>query len=334
MKRIRTLMSLDLSLSRRNSLAVYSVLAPLLLSVIIRLVIPAAGGGRFLFAVSSSLPHELKAALSRYGELEEFPSTDALTARVDRRDDVPGILFEGGTPLLLLQGNEDPGLGYVVSALLEDASRESLGIRFSVASLDRGADTADTIRTYASAMMLMLCLFIGGLTVGFAIVEEKESRMVRALAVSPLRMSEFLTARSFLAFLIGAAGGALSVVILMGGSISYVRLLIACLCSLLVALPFGFIIGAFADNQMTAFALVKLLMALFLTLPFVSIFVPSEWQRLFWIFPNYWMFRSFMDVLSGMSPGSCALSSALTAASGSIMTALLLPRLRRGLRFR
>jgi hypothetical protein len=102
------------------------------------------------------------------------------------------------------------------------------------------------------------------------------------------------------------------------------------LVSLLVALPFGFIIGAFADSQMKAFVLITLLMAVFLTLPFVSIFVPAVWQWPFYIFPNYWMFLALSNALMTDIHAGFGYSIRLTAATGCGLIALLISRIRTG----
>jgi hypothetical protein len=106
------------------------------------------------------------------------------------------------------------------------------------------------------------------------------------------------------------------------------------LVSLFVALPFGFIIGGFADNQMTAFALLKLLMAAFMTVPFVSIFVPANWQWAFFIFPNYWMFQTLSHAFVGSAHVQLWVAAPLTVVTGLALLALLYGRLRKGLRLR
>lgn len=104
--------------------------------------------------------------------------------------------------------------------------------------------------------------------------------------------------------------------------------------SLFVALPFGFIIGAFADNQMKAFALIKMLMLIFLTLPFISKFVPVNWQWIFYILPNYWMFTSLRNILVGPGYTDYLLSLLLTAGTGLIMIGIVIPKLKKGLKLR
>jgi len=79
---------------------------------------------------------------------------------------------------------------------------------------------------------------------------------------------------------------------------------------------------------------VKLLMAVFMTIPFISIFIPGNFQWLFFIFPNYWMFQLLQNVIMGTSLAGFALTAPLTMGSGCLFVALLYPVMRKGLRLR
>jgi ABC-2 type transport system permease protein len=132
----------------------------------------------------------------------------------------------------------------------------------------------------------------------------------------------------------GIMTGFVSCIILLGFDINYGAIVLSILFSLTVSIPFGFIIGAFADNQLTAFAIVKLLMAVFLTFPFVSIFVPDNWQWVFYPLPNYWMFVTMKNALAGPAHIGFWPAALITLVSGIALMALLFPKIRKGVKLR
>ena len=335
-KRVTNFFRLDTALSLRDSLTVYSLISPVILAIILRLVVPSVGNAALTIAADRSVPVSVREHLEAYTRVEIYNNRGQILERVNRNDDVPGLYCENGEYNLVLEGNEDAESGTGFAAIVRDATADpdSAAFRTVTFQIEDLQGKKPPVLEYIAVMMVMLSLMIGGIITGFNIVNEKETKAINALAVSPLRMFEYIAARSILAIIIGCTAGIISVFILLGWNVNLAGLLIAMLLSLLVALPFGFVIGAFADNQMTAFALIKLLMAVFLTLPLVSLFVPAAWQWIFYLFPNYWMFSLLCHALAGNAHVGYGLSAILTAVTGLLLTGLLFPKLSRGLRLR
>ena len=344
LRRIGNFFRLDLALSTRDSVLLYSLISPLILALIVRLVVPSVQQNTFTMAVHDRVPQAVVEYLETFGSVEHFVDAEAVRVRVGGYDDVPGLVFDDSRYLLILEGNEDARAAEGFVALVRDATARAGGDRIAatpIAVTDLGSQPAPILE-YGAVMIVCLSLFVGGVLVGFNVVDEKESGMIAAMAVSPLRVVEYIAARGILAAVIAYVAGFGSAYIILGAAVPAGLLALAILAALFVALPFGFIIGGLADNQMTAFALIKLLMALFLSLPFVSIFVPGHLQWLFYVFPNYWMFQAVRSVLvqtvvdTGVGAGSVGLewSMPLSVATGLAMTMLLYPRLKRGLRLR
>jgi ABC-2 type transport system permease protein len=56
----------------------------------------------------------------------------------------------------------------------------------------------------------------------------------------------------------------------------------------------------------------------------VSIAIPRSWHWLFYVFPNYWMFRSFENIyVTGARVGDLPLAAAVTLATGMVLLVLL-----------
>ncbi len=330
-RRIANFFKLDAALSIRDSIMVYSLISPLVLALVVRLVVPTVQGTTFTMVVDESVPQRVATELARYGDVERVASLAALEERVEENDDVPGLYRVDERFVLVLEGNEDEGALEGFRTIVADAI--DLADTTTIAITDLEGE-APPILEYAAVMLVVLALFVGGILVGFNIVYEKESAVIRAMAVSPLRMVEYVAARSILAVILAYGAGFGSAYIVLGAAVPPASLALAIAAALFVALPFGFIIGAFADNQMTAFALIKLLMAFFITVPFVSIFVADRFQFFFFVFPNYWMFTSVSNALVGSGVVGQGLAMLLSVVTGLIMVVLLFPRLRKGLRLR
>jgi ABC-2 type transport system permease protein len=336
MKRLITFFRLDANLSLKDSITIYSLVSPIILAILFAILLPGVQDLRIDLAVQQSgIPDQrILQRLGEYGSLEVLPDRSAVIARVQEYDDMAGITWNAdGSPEIILEGNESAVDAELIAALLRAAADDAPG--FSASSRNLGGEGAP-ITEYITVMMVMLGLLIGGLLIGFNIVEEKESGVIRALATSPLRIGEYIAARSIFALIIGVVSGFLSLVILMGFTVNLGLFFLAVGLSLLVALPFGFIIGSFADNQMTAFAMVKLLMMVFMSIPLVSIFVPAGFQWLFYILPNYWMFVLLSNVIVGeaWTHSGLLFSAVATLVSGLAFIALLIPAMKKRLKLR
>jgi ABC-2 type transport system permease protein len=330
LQRILNFFKLDITLSTRDSVLIYSLVSPLMLAIIVRVMVPSVQASTFTMALHDEIPPTVIERLSAFGDVETYGSPAEVIDRVNDNDAVPGVYLEGGDYVLVLEGNEEASAEEGFTALLADATGQ-IDAEFTITDLQ---GQPAPILEYGAVMIILLGLFVGGILVGFNIVDEKETDVIKAMAVTPLRILEYIFARSILAVVIAYATGYGAAYIILGAAVPAGQLAFAIAASLFVALPFGFIIGSLADNQMTAFALVKLLMAVFLTLPFVTIFVPAHLQWLFFIFPNYWMFVAMSNVFVGPGVVGFGLSLILTVVTGLALIGLLFPRMRKGISLR
>lgn len=334
MKRILTLMKIDMTNAFRDSLVVYVIVAPILLAIGLRLFLPGVQGTVLTYSVhvppeAAPLSAEISGpggsddlmqagefadALEDYGRVERYKTAQAVRDRVARNDSVGGfVLDDSGNMQILLEGNEEGDSEAIMQAVYAAAIRGSLAGEYSVHQTGSGSP----IREYASVGMVMLASLIGGLAVAFAMVDEKEQNVTKAFTVSPLRSLDYFAARGLLAALIGLAAGAVGHYILMGTTVPWTHLLAALLAAAPLPLLVALLVGGIAKNQIQAVAVLKVVMMIYFTLPFVTIAIPRSWHWLFFGFPNYWMFRSFEDLyVTGARMGDLPLAASLTFVSG------------------
>jgi ABC-2 type transport system permease protein len=333
LKRILTLFQQDLTNAVRDNLVIYLIVAPLLLALGARLFLPSLGDIQVTFAVERQVEAPIVAALEQFGRVELYDSAEAVQARVERLDDVPGIIRQGDSYVVLLEGNEPdarPLIDAVMQAALAGPEAQPAAVRHVTLS-----DGRSLLTEYAAMTLIMLTIFLGALAAAFIMVDEKETGAIRALAVAPLRLIDYTLARGLFAMVLSLALVIGSTLILVGTAVDFGRLLIGFLFSAVLAIVVGYLVGGFADNQLSAIAIVKVLMAVFISLPIISIFVPRGWHWLFYPLPNYWMWTLYENVFVGqMGPVGFWGASLLTLGLSLVALVGLLPLLRRRMRLR
>lgn len=330
-KRILNLIRQDWTNALRDNILTYLMVAPILLAVGARLFVPSIGQAQYTFAVQRGVDAALVQRLDSIGAVEILPSAEAVRARVLRNDDVPGLALVNGRPTLLMEGNEGGE-----AETLQRALQQALGGE-TVASFTRSANSADRslITEYTALIFVMIASLLGALVMAFNIIEDKETRAIRALGVSPLSMLELTLARSAFALLLGLVLVFASTAILVGGQVNYGLLLVAFLFSVGLPILTGYIIGGLADSQLKAIAILKFYMLVYLTLPIISVFVARKWHFVFYILPNYWMWQTFERVFVGeLGAPNLWVSGAITLVSSLVLVMIFLPVLRRQLKLR
>lgn len=294
MKRILNIIKQDLTSSGRDMILLYSILSPIIVAIAIAMFLPQAQGAQITLAAHSNVGSEVIGTLEEYGKVVVFDSREELEKRILNVDDVPGIISENGQLKVILEGNEGLKSREIFTTILARALSSEPGVEFDHVRMQ---DTRDYTREYIGVIMLMFATLVGGMAVGFTIVNDRDTKVINAFSVSPTRLIEYLLARGVFSTFIGVIAGMLVTVIILGFQVNYLLLLLGIIISGGISVTLGYLLGAFAANQITAIALVKLLMPVYLTVPIVSIVVPQEWHWLFFIFPNYWMFIMFENLI-------------------------------------
>jgi ABC-2 type transport system permease protein len=331
-RRILNLLQQDLTNALRDSILLYMMVAPLLLSFGASLFMPSIDQVTATFAVTAQTDPAFVDRLRQYGRVEVYPNLTGVNERVMRMDDAVGVVPEAGSYKLILEGSEGPEAAELGSAVLTALQSEHTAADFQWTQ----QGTARSFFTeYIAIVFIMIAILLGSLVMSFNIIEDKETRAIRALGVSPLSMLEMTLARGLFALILGLILVVGSALILAGTSINYGLLVIGFLFSIGLPVLIGYTIGGLADNQLKAIAILKFVMLVYLTLPAVSIFVPRIYHAYFYILPNYWMWLIFENVFIGqLGPIGFWTACLVTLASSLALVALCMPLLRRQLKLR
>ena len=97
-----------------------------------------------------------------------------------------------------------------------------------------------------------------------------------------------------------------------------------------VGVVIGYVVGGFTDSQLEAIGLIKIVNFAYLSIPILTIFVPESWQWLFYLLPNYWLFKIFETLFVGQQgPAGFWAACGLTVLTSALYLAALAPLLRR-----
>ena len=282
----------------RNGISIFMVAAPAILAFVFILVFGAVNESTLRLAVDKTVSPQEQSRLEQIADVERFDDSARMEARIRATDAVVGVTMEQGEARVLFEGNEGESFISGTSELvgLALSAPETLPAYRSEPVEVKGG------MAYNLSMigMLLMSLFIGGATVGLSIVDERESGIIRAVAVSPMRLWGFIASKLLPALLLGLIG--ISAAALIIGKASLLpRYLLLTAASIFVSGLMTFAIGSFAGNQVAAIGVLKLLVPIGMILPISAVFVAEQWQFFYYILPMYWQYRALNAILTNTS---------------------------------
>lgn len=294
-KRIYNFILKDMTNALRNNMIIYVILFPILLAVLMNLLIPSVEQMKLTIAVDSRAEEWVIERLKDYGKVELFDSQEQIRERVLELDDVSGIIRDGEEYVVLFEGNETGEAEEIATALMNSVLSDKTKAEFKHISLNKDNSA---MKETSGSILVLTAIIVAGLIIGFNIIDEKESKVIKALAVSPLRLFEFIISHSLLSIVIALILGLISSYTLFGPMIDYWKLIIAIICTVGVGIAWGFTIGGIADNLISAIAILKSGMLVMIGIPIGSLFMPDNFHWVFYPFPNYWAFQCYQNVFS------------------------------------
>jgi len=298
--RIATLVAKDLRVSSRDKLSLYILISPVLLALLMVAVLPLFENPRPNFVVTDGLAASDRAALERVGEVELVASRDAVVARVMGRDDATGIVAGGdasGEIELIVEGDEPEALRGLALGVLEALRSGTNDGRPAAASDEHGGVD---LRAAAAALLAFSVPALISLMLGFTVLEEKSTGAIRAYAVGPLRFVEYLVAKLGLLVLLSTILVVPAVGIVVGfGRVDWLALELMVLAGTPFAASYGLLIGAFAQEQLGAIAMIKSLSPPWTSLPILGFVLPAGWLWTQAPFANHWTVQGIYQVLTG-----------------------------------
>ena len=159
--------------------------------------------------------------------------------------------------------------------------------------------TLEFLNPFLVSYMFILMIPIGvGALIGFILLEEKDNRTIKALAVTPMSLNKYFIYRMVMPLILGTSLVVLSVYISWLVSIEFFTLLFIAVVAALGAPLWTLIASTFAKNKIQGFTVLKMGGFLFI-IPVIAYFLPSLGLNLgygelfFGISPTYWPVKAF-----------------------------------------
>ena len=330
MGKIRNIIRQDFIRAMRDSILMYIIVSPLILAIVAAALLPSINTGDINGYVTPEVYEYIGTSLEELGEVRIVESREILESSVALPEKEYGLLLADGKYELLLDGRE--GVNFensIQSRIVHPIIRGAVSDNQS--TVEEEALNQIRIKGYVLVFLLMITMLLGGMTAGMLIVEERSQGTIAAASISPISIFDYMLAKSMLSSLIPLVVGILVSFITLGTSWSLGKYLVASLASYPMGILLGLLLGYFADSQIAALGVVKLMMPVFLTVPLISVFVPRNFAWLFFVFPNFWMFKTLESLyLGGLAQfRNILLPAGISLFTGVLLLFLLMPKVAR-----
>ena len=333
MKKALSVLRRDLKISLKDPLAIWMILAPLLIAVIILWISPGIGDTVPDIAVDPAMDQTTIDILCEYANVETLNSADAVKERVLRRDEVIGLIEGESGPVIVTQGNESEMTLEMVKLVLAMAET---GADAGTAIVDFGFlsfrdETSPLKRSFSITLLLMISV-ITAMLISLGLVDEKADQTIKAANVTPIRQSVYVISKSLIGVIALLFTSVVSLFILGITDISWGEILVMIVVNGLISIVVAFVIGLSSTDFIEAASSVKLLM-----LPMIASVLVYELTDPVWHFtvmwsPFYWAYRGVTEIILGTSGwGNTLLYAAIIVAISSIVFRLCLANIRRAL---
>lgn len=330
MKRMWNVLKRDMRSNLRDAMAVWIMLVPIVITLLLKLFIPAANTASLQFAVLKS-DEKLASYMEQYGEVETFDSLDALNARVERTDDITGIVEEDGSFQIIMEGNETEGIRDTAESILMAYTGVSDPVPVDVEVSRLGWQVSLTA-LIGGITMIMMASLLGAMLSGLNIVEERQMKTMKAIKVSPLTTSEFVIAKSTPGIVIPLIQSILILLILGLTDINWWMAIVITVASSLIGLIIGIMIGVMNEDALTAISSIKVMLLPMTASILGALLLPQNWLPVLYWSPFYWTYRGFSEIiLKSAAWGDILLYCGIILGITVLVYALLVRKIKRGL---
>ena len=280
----------------RNGISLYMALAPALLALVFLMVFGRLQSSTQRLVIMDEIPQEIQMKLEQVADLERLKTQDEVIQRVEGPDSIAGLIWQDEKVTILVEGNEGDSFAFAVQTLVGKSVAAEVPSFTSETVVGQGSWAYRLTRM----SMFLLALFVGGATLGLSVVDERESRMIQVLTVSPVGLLKYMVLKWMPAMLISVVGVASSAMVI-GAWQELPNLVLLSLMGIGVCGFSVFVIPAFANNQIAAIGVMKLLMPLMLMIPITAFFVAERWQFFYYPVPMYWQAKALETIFNGGS---------------------------------
>lgn len=294
MKKILAIVKRDIKSGMRDWLIVYLSLAPFLIALILRMLMPSVGNTTVNVVTLRDDP--IATAIESFVKLETVNTLPLLEARVKRMDDVFGIItIEGGVELVT-QGNEGEGSKEMIKSILYRIQYPDVDTGIDVVFSDMGWEMSP-LKLQGGTLLMIFTTVFGGMFIVLNLVDEKMYNTLKALNVAPVSRIQMVVGKALLGFILPMIGTIGAALILGFNGIHLGQFLTSVFSISLISVIIGFGIGVVNSEPIAAVASMKMVFVPVLASVFGAMFLSDQWQWVLYWSPFYWAYDSLHAIL-------------------------------------
>lgn len=331
MKKILRIFRKDATIARRDSMLIYIIAIPILLAVGIVFFAPGVTDSASTIALLESDTADHIEYMEDYVQVEIVDSMEELERRINKRDDVVGVVPIDQGYEIIIEGNEDEAYYETVKAMSAfykiGATRENTTAEI----VDFGKTVPPLKTTLANALILMV-IMLAGMIIALGIVEEKSDKTIKAMNVTPISQNTFIIGKGMLGGVVAMGSIIISLLIMGYNDINWLMLILIGLTSMILTFIVGFLQGLASKDVIEAAGGVKLIMLPIAAAIAAYEILADKWQWTMYWNPFYWAYRANDLILSKTADWGIVLISAALVTILSIAVYLIaIPKIRKGL---
>lgn len=321
----------DMRVSFRDFIALYIITFPILFAIVINLFVPGINDSTVNIAMLEGDDAEHISYFKDYALVELFETEDDVRHRVEKRDNIIGILPEKNDYFILAQGNEPEGIVDFVKTLRAYEFFEVTSSDTSVEFIDLGR-TIPPIKKLLVNVAIMLSSVLGGMLIALNIVEEKVDNTISAMNVTPISRGGYIIGKSIIGILVPIVGTIAMLIITGFGDVNMLQLLMMLLASSIISILVGFIEGINNNDVMEAAGNIKILFLPLMGSVAGAEMLADKWQKFFYWIPFYWTYKANDMILSKSGTwGEILLYTAFVLTISAVVFVVIAPKIRKGL---
>lgn len=331
MKKILAIVSRDFKSSTRDFIAIYIMIAPFLLALLLKALVPTAGGTTIKVGVLRDSEESIVSWLEEYGKVEVIDDLETLEERINQNDSILGLVpGDGGKWQILYQGNEGEGPVKMLSSIVEAYANPHRVLPVEVKVTDIGWKLSP-MKHHGANLLVIFTTALGGMLIVLSFVEEKMSNTLSAINVTTLTRMGFIIGKGFMGFMVPVIGGFGIVLVLGFEGINYGYMTLTVASIALISLIIGFLVGINNTEPIGAIASMKTIFIPILGSIFGAIYLADKWHFLLYWSPFYWAYKSMNKILLQEAVASeILLNSGIILGITAVVFILLSKKIRQG----
>jgi ABC-type multidrug transport system permease subunit len=331
LKKIWAIFARDVKVDLRDYIALYIIVVPFLFGFAIRWLAPSVNDTTVNLAMLVSDDSAKVEYMEQFAKVELFEDLDILTERVERRDNIVGVLDEGDSSYILAQGNEPEGV-VEFAKLLNTYHALGLEVGETTATFESFGRTEPPLKKMLVNAAMMFISILGGMLIAINLVEEKMDNTVSAINVSPISRLGYVIGKSLMGVFLSVFGAVILLLITGYTDVNFGQMFVAIIGVTMLSLLIGFIQGVTNKDIMEAAGSIKLLFMPMAGAIAVAELVNAKWQWVVYWIPFYWTYKTNEAVLSFSATWPQVIGyTAIVLVLSAVVYYFLAPKIKAGL---